>query len=109
MIRDGNVFADLPLTPLTDEVISEVLTSRDLRIERIVSTGQASPADYWYDQEWHEWVILMRGSAQLLFEDEADARFLRPGDYVHIPAHRRHRVLWTDPREVTVWLALHYR
>jgi cupin 2 domain-containing protein len=109
MSSDGNIFAELPLTALTHEVVSELLSSRDLRIERIVSTGQASPADYWYDQEWHEWVILLHGSAQLLFQDEDDARFLRPGDFVHILAHRRHRVLSTDPEQVTVWLAVHYR
>jgi cupin 2 domain-containing protein len=109
MTRDGNLFADLPLTVLAHEEISDLLTSRDLRIERIVSTGHASPVDYWYDQEWHEWVILLRGSAQLLFEDETDVRFLSPGDFVHIAAHRRHRVLSTDPQEVTVWLAVHYR
>ena len=109
MTSDGNIFAELPSMALTHEVLSELLISRDLRIERIVSTGQASPVDYWYDQEWHEWVILLRGSAQLLFEDESDARFLRPGDFVHILAHRRHRVLSTDPQQVTVWLAVHYR
>ena len=109
MTSDGNIFAELPSTALTQEVLSELLTSRDLRIERIVSTGQASPVDYWYDQEWHEWVILLRGSAQLLFEDESEARSLRPGDFVHILAHRRHRVLSTDPQQVTVWLAVHYR
>jgi cupin 2 domain-containing protein len=33
---------------------------------------------------------------------------MRPGDYVHIPAHQRHRVEWTEPDQKTVWLALHY-
>lgn len=109
MATDGNIFAGLPLAPLTEEIVSELCKTAALRIERIVSTGQASPVDHWYDQDANEWVILLRGAARLLFEDEAGERLLGPGDYVHIPAHRRHRVLWTDPEQVTVWLAVHYR
>jgi cupin 2 domain-containing protein len=108
MTSDGNIFAGLPLAARSEEILSDLLTSPDLRIERIVSTGQASAADQWYDQDWNEWVILLSGAARLLFED-AEPLFLSPGDYVHIPAHRRHRVLWTDPEQVTVWLAVHYR
>ena len=47
--------------------------------------------------------------AELVFEDEAAPRTLHAGDYVRIPPHVRHRVSATDPREPTVWLALHYR
>ena len=104
----GNIFAGLPLTILPDEVMTNLLVTPKLRIERIVSTGQVTPMDRWYDQDWDEWVILLRGGARLLFEGEAEARSLGPGDYVNIPAHRRHRVLWTDPDQVTVWLAVHY-
>ena len=103
------MWAEVSHAALAEEVLSELLIAPDLRIERIVSTGQASPVDQCYDQDWHEWVILLRGAARLLFEDEAEPRFLGPGDYVHILAHRRHRVLWTDPHQVTVWLAVHYR
>lgn len=107
MAKHGNVFAELPLAALPEESMAEILTTPNLRIERIVSTGQASPTDYWYDQDWNQWVILLRGGARLLFEDEGVVRRFAPGDYVHIRAHRRHRVLWTDPQEVTVWLAVH--
>ena len=109
MPDDGNLFADLPCRALAEELVTEILAAPNLRIERIVSTGQANPAEGWFDQEWNEWVILLRGGARLLFEDEAEARSLAPGDYVHIPAHRRHRVVWTDPEQATVWLAVHYR
>jgi cupin 2 domain-containing protein len=105
----GNVFAGLPLTALTEEVTATLLAMPNLRIERIVSTGQTSPENYWYDQDWDEWVILLRGRARLFFEGEAEARSLESGDYVNIPAHRRHRVVWTDPGQVTLWLAVHYR
>jgi cupin 2 domain-containing protein len=105
----GNIFADLSLPAVPEEVTADLLTRSDLRIERIVSTGQATPIDTWYDQDWNEWVLLLRGSARLLFENEPEARPLGPGDYVNIPAHRRHRVEWTTPEEPTVWLAIHYR
>lgn len=105
----GNIFEGLPLNTLPEEVMTQLVSTPDLRIELIVSTGQANPVEGWFDQDRAEWVILLRGGARLLFEGEADARSLGPGDYVNIPAHRRHRVLGTDPRQVTVWLAVHYR
>ena len=104
----GNIFAALPAA-LGEEAFAELLSTSALRIERIVSTGQASPQGHWYDQDWGEWVILLRGAACVLFEGEAEPRRLAPGDYLHIPAHRRHRVHWTDPDQATVWLAVHYR
>lgn len=102
----GNLFADLPAAAAAEE-IATLLAAPGFRIERIVSTGQASPPGFWYDQDYAEWVVLLRGSAALLFEGEAAPRVLGPGDYLHIPAHRRHRVEWTAPHEATVWLAVH--
>lgn len=88
----------------------ETLVQTDhVTLERIVSAGQATPPGEWYDQDTHEWVILLSGRAGLLFEHETTARELQPGDYVLIPAHCRHRVEWTDSNQKTVWLALHYR
>jgi cupin 2 domain-containing protein len=85
------------------------VTTDNLRIERIVSTGQASAPGFWFDQDWAEWVLLLAGSAGLLFEGEAEPQVLRPGDHLLIAAHRRHRVAWTDTKRPTVWLAVHYR
>jgi cupin 2 domain-containing protein len=102
-----NLFATLPL-PAREEAFDELLCGGSFRLERIVSSGQATPEGQWYDQESAEWVLLLCGSARLRFEDEALPRELRPGDYLNIPKHRRHRVEWTDPRQPTVWLALHY-
>jgi cupin 2 domain-containing protein len=104
----GNVFLDIPHT-LPAEQITEILSAPNVRIERIVSTGQASPQGFWYDQAGPEWVIVLAGSAGLQFEGEAEPHRLGPGDYVQIPPHTRHRVAWTDAREPTVWLAVHYR
>ena len=104
----GNIFSPLPMNP-ADEQIRTLLVSESVRIERIVSRGHVSPEGFWYDQDWAEWVIVLKGSAALLFEHEGAPRLLSPGDYVHIPAHRRHRVTATDPHKPTVWLAVHHR
>jgi cupin 2 domain-containing protein len=103
----GNLFAAVP-GPGREEVFETLLEAPHFRLERIVSTGQATPEGQWYDQERTEWVALLSGSAGLLFEGEAGVRVLRPGDHILIPAHRRHRVAWTDRQQQTVWLAIHY-
>src|SRR5215204_3145177 len=74
----------------------------------IVSTGQASPPGFWYDQPLDEWIVVLAGSAGLLVEGEDGPRTLRAGDHVHLPAHCRHRVEWTDAARPTVWLAVHF-
>ncbi|WP_341743294.1 cupin domain-containing protein [Azonexus hydrophilus] len=103
-----NLFAGLPSAALADEQFASILQRPGLRIERIVSTGQASPPDFWYDQDEGEWVVLLQGEAKLRFADEADARQLRAGDFIDIAPHREHRVDWTAPDQVTVWLAVFY-
>lgn len=108
MTRGANLFAGIPAF-LSRELIDPLVETGSFRLERIVSAGQATPAGQWYDQDHHEWVILLAGSAALLFAGESAPRLLRPGDHLAIPPHRRHRVEWTDPTDKTVWLALHYR
>jgi cupin 2 domain-containing protein len=104
----NNLFAGIP-EEIAQEIIEILLKTPGFYLERIVSTGQATPRGQWYDQETHEWVVLLSGAAGLLVEGEAQERVLRPGDYLLIPAHCRHRVEWTDPEHQTVWLALHYQ
>jgi cupin 2 domain-containing protein len=99
-----NIPAELP-----DELFETLVAADRVRIERIVSRGQASPEGFWYDQEENEFVLVLRGSAGLRMESEDAPLVLRPGDYVDIPAHVRHRVEWTDPSGATIWLAVHYR
>jgi len=102
-----NLLNDLPVN-LSDEVVQALVDVPGVRIERIVSHGQASPNNFWYDQAQHEWVVVLTGAARLLFEGDAEPLDMNPGDFVNIPAHRRHRVEWTTPDEPTIWLAVHY-
>ena len=102
-----NLLRDLP-DASGGEVTETLVAVPGLRIERIVSLGQASPAGIWYDQPEAEWVVVLAGAARLRFADEANDRTLWPGDWLRIAAHRRHRIAWTDPCRPTVWLAVFY-
>jgi cupin 2 domain-containing protein len=105
-LAGGNLFAGLPAAS-PDEQVDTLLAGGGLRLERIVSTGQATPAGQWYDQPADEWVVLLSGQALLLVEGEPAPRLLGPGDWLLLPAHCRHRVEWTQADPPTVWLALH--
>ena len=102
-----NLLEDLP-TAGPDEIFDVLATRPGLKVERIVSHGQASPEGGWYDQPTTEWVLLLAGAAKLLFEGDPSPLHLTPGDWVEIHPHRRHRVEWTHPTRPTIWLAIHY-
>jgi len=95
----------MDFAPETTETFHALLDLPGMRLERIVSNGQAGPEGFWYDQNNPEWVMLVRGEAVLRFDPGGDVP-LKAGDYLMIPANTRHRVesVSTD----AVWLALHY-
>jgi cupin 2 domain-containing protein len=103
-----NLLRDLP-DARAGEITERLAGSRPVRIERIVSHGQASPEGFWYDQDEVEFVLLLTGAARLRFADDGRSVELGPGDWVEIAPHRRHRVDWTDPAAPTVWLAVFYK
>lgn len=103
----NNIFKQIP-NLLKEELMEVILEQQSVRIERIVSMGHSSPPGLWYDQDQDEFVILLKGSAGLLFDGKDDILVMGPGDYVNIPAHARHRVEWTDPSEESVWMAVYY-
>lgn len=106
-VQQGNILSNLPAS-LPDEIIEILVESVNVRIERIISKGQVTPEGEWYDQERDEWVLLLSGGAGVLIEGENSPRVMNQGDYLMIPAHCRHRVAWTDAKEKTVWLAVHF-
>ena len=97
-----------PPADLNEEYFETLLQQPGIRVERIVSSGQATPAGEWYDQAWDEWVLLLSGEALLQIAGESTPRRLLPGDSIMLPEHCRHRVAWTTSAEQTVWLALHF-
>ena len=100
-----NFFKDIP-KDISKEILDTIISNETFRLERIVSIGQCSPNDFWYDQNENEWVILLKGNAELEFETEI--KKLSPGDYLNIPAHQKHRVKSTSQTEPTIWLAIFY-
>lgn len=83
-----NLFAHLPVAAKDEERLDTLLEKPSLKIERIISTGQCSAPDFWYDQHTAEWIVLLQGQAILWLEGEAEPRILRVGDFLDIPATR---------------------
>jgi cupin 2 domain-containing protein len=88
-----NLYAGLPSGAQKEEQLVEWLSHPGLRIERIVSTGQASPPGFWYEQPQAEWVLLLQGEARLAFADEPAPRlfFTNSGSRSDISAIVRRR------------------
>jgi cupin 2 domain-containing protein len=88
------------------EVFEALIPDQGILIERIISVGQMTPEGEWYDQERDEWVVLLQGEAELGWEDGRQQQ-LTAGDWILIPAHERHRVLYTSQTPPCIWLAVH--
>jgi cupin 2 domain-containing protein len=106
-VKTGNLRSGQPSRPRSDETVDILLERDGLRIERIVSTGQATPEGQWYDQDSDEWVLVVKGAARLRIEGEEKDRDLAEGDWLLLPPHCCHRVTWTQSEPPTVWLAIH--
>ena len=102
-----NIFSDIQ-KHAPDEILENILQTDQFKIERITSRGHSTADGEWYDQDKNEWVMVLKGSAELLFEGDDKAVIMKTGDYINIPAHRKHRVEWTESNEETIWLAIHY-
>ncbi|WP_299012943.1 cupin domain-containing protein [uncultured Photobacterium sp.] len=102
-----NLFSNIP-TNLPEEIFEDIIKTPHVRIERIISKGHTTPVDDWYDQDEHEWVLVVKGEARIRFADKECEVHLQEGDHINIPAHQRHQVSWTDPEQETIWLAVFY-
>ena len=98
-----NIF-DLPPLPLPEELTTVLAESGNVRIERIISTGQVSD---WFDQDETEFVALLEGKAILEYDDGKTIA-LSKGDTLLIKPHERHRVSFTSSEPPCVWLCVFY-
>jgi cupin 2 domain-containing protein len=105
-MRRGNLLTGVVPGQDKEQIDKLVDGNPRMRVERIVSTGQSSPPGFWYNQSEDEFVVLLTGAARLRFELGDITYELKPGDWVAIPAHTRHRVEWTQHHPPTVWLAV---
>ena len=76
----NNLFTDIP-NDLPEELVEVLAENKHVRIERIISIGHASPEGFWYDQEEHELVVVLKGEAKLLFEGDNEPIHMTPGDF----------------------------
>jgi cupin 2 domain-containing protein len=98
-----NLFSNIP-THIAKEIFETLIEKPGLKVQRILSQGQTTG---WQEAGTNEWVVLLAGGAKILFEDREVS--LKAGDYLSISAGCRHRVSWTDPKQKSVWLAVHYK
>ena len=105
----GNILQNIPEN-LPEELFTQLLEADGVKVERIVSDGQVSPPDFWYDQPQSEWVLLLEGEAHLSLEKEKQVEkiILLKGDYLLILPHQRHRIDFTHSTQKTIWLAIHF-
>lgn len=92
----------------SEEVFEEIIRKENVRIERIVSTGQSSAADFWYDQDEHEWLLLLSGNSIIELVDGVTVD-LNVGCYYYIPPHLKHRVAFTSEEPPCIWLAVFWK
>lgn len=86
------------------ESFTTLIEGKRFKLEHIISRGDSSPDNFWYEQAQDEWVVLMSGHATLTFE-QANLD-LKAGDAVLIPAQLKHRVSYTSVD--AVWIALRF-
>ncbi|TGX41663.1 cupin domain-containing protein [Sphingomonas naasensis] len=104
-VKVENLRTRLPAAKRT-EAFTELLARPGVRVERIVSRGQSTPANEPMVQAQDEWVLLLEGAAGLRIED-SDEVSLRAGDHVWIARGQKHWVTWTAKDRPSVWLAIH--
>lgn len=104
-MNNTNIFENIIVDKKNEQFIN-ILNKESIRIEKIVSNGQTSPNDFWYDQEENEFVVVLEGFAIIEFEDKKVE--LKKGDYINIESHIKHRIKYTSETKPTIWLAIFY-
>ncbi|MDD4330093.1 MAG: cupin domain-containing protein [Aliarcobacter sp.] len=100
-----NIFEKI-IVDKTEEIFFEIFKNETIKIEKIVSNGQTSPENFWYEQEKSEFILLLEGFAILEFENREVE--LKKGDCINIKAKQKHRVKFTSLNEPTIWFAVFY-
>lgn len=100
-----NIYDINPFLPSENEVINNIIDTNNVRIEHIISTGQSSPDNFWYDQNQNEWVVVLEGYGIIEYFD-GNTIELKKGNSLYIPAHKKHRV--KETANPTIWLAVFF-
>ena len=99
-----NIFEIEKLPEIGEEEIVDILKeNEDVKIERIISTGQVSD---WMVQEKREYVLLIQGKADIEFNDKTVE--MKSGDTIFIEKRERHRVAYTSENPCCIWFCVHF-
>jgi len=98
-----NIF-DLPNKKMKDELCEILAQNINVRIERIISSGQTSD---WYNQKETEWVLLVQGNAEIEYA-QGEKILLQKGDTLLIPPHVQHKVTYTSAKPPCIWICVFY-
>lgn len=104
-VEKYNIFDEI-IVDKTEEKFFEIFKNETIKVEKIVSNGQKSPENFWYEQEKSEFILLLEGFAILEFEDKKVE--LVKGDCLNIEAFQKHRVKFTSLEKPTIWFAVFY-
>lgn len=105
--KTNNFFDYLP-HEVPEEIFECLIDSKSIKIEKIISKGQITADNAYYNQDRNEWLILLQGEAIISFKEPLKEISMNVGDYLLIPAHQLHRVEWTPTDKITLWLAIHF-
>jgi cupin 2 domain-containing protein len=90
------------------ENYSKILLGNSFHLEKIISKGYATPENKWIIEKTNEFVMLLKGKAELLFENGQNIK-LSEGDYLVIPKYTKHKVTRTSRKPICYWLTIHYK
>ncbi len=115
-ISTGNILHETDTLVATSklqnkEIFSTILEQGNIKIERIISTGQSTPMNETYDQELDEFVFLSQGNAKLWIQSSDSKEQvveMQQGDYILIPKHTKHRVVYTSNTPPCIWLCFFF-
>jgi cupin 2 domain-containing protein len=100
-----NIFEQI-IVDKKEEFFFEIFKNKTIKVEKIVSNGQKSPENFWYEQDKSEFILLLEGFAILEFENRVVE--LKKGDCLNIEAYQKHKVKFTSLDEPTIWFAVFY-
>lgn len=107
MLKNIYEVAEIPLL-LDNEVFEVIFKKENVLIERIISSGQATPEGIWLEEDKDEWVLLLQGNSGIKF-DNGKILEMEKGDYILIPANTKHKVIYTSTDPHCIWLAIHIK
>ena len=119
-----NIYDKIPES-ITEEIIEIMYQNPHCKVERIISNGQITTENEWYDQDQEEWIILVQGEATILIEklqeessdkcnilncnikeESCDKVHMVKGDTLLIKSHQKHRVIYTSQNPLCIWLCV---